>query len=166
MPSTMPCAAIDNWNDPKGGALVEITPMPFGFEASTLGYLGVTKNPERANFSYNAKTDGLALDWTRDQALPSVQALKRITDKMNRTMLTSYRDDLFAGGKIFGDNFCYHPLGGCVLGQATDAYGAVNGHPGLYVTDGSLVPGSIGVNPFVTITALAERNIEHLISTT
>ena len=31
------------------------------------------------------------------------------------------------------------------------------------MTDGSLIPGSIGVNPFVTITALAERNIERVI---
>jgi cholesterol oxidase len=29
--------------------------------------------------------------------------------------------------------------------------------------DGSLIPGSVGVNPFVTITALAERNMQHII---
>jgi cholesterol oxidase len=40
----------------------------------------------------------------------------------------------------------------------------VQGHKGLYITDGSLVPGSIGVNPFVTITALAERNIERVLA--
>jgi cholesterol oxidase len=46
-----------------------------------------------------------------------------------------------------------------VLGQATDTFGRASGYSGLYVTDGALVPGSIGVNPFVTITALAERNM-------
>ena len=30
--------------------------------------------------------------------------------------------------------------------------------------DGSLIPGSTGVNPFVTITALAERNIETILA--
>jgi cholesterol oxidase len=30
--------------------------------------------------------------------------------------------------------------------------------------DGALIPGSIGVNPFVTITALAERNMEKIIA--
>jgi cholesterol oxidase len=55
-----------------------------------------------------------------------------------------------------------HPLGGCRMGT-TPADGVVNhrgevfGYPGLYVADGSVVPGSIGVNPSKTIAALAER---------
>lgn len=32
------------------------------------------------------------------------------------------------------------------------------------MTDGSLIPGSIGVNPFVTITALAERNMARVLA--
>jgi len=60
---------------------------------------------------------------------------------------------------VVADDFTYHPLGGCLLGRATDGFGRVKGCPGLYVVDGSLIPGSVGVNPFVTITALAERNV-------
>jgi cholesterol oxidase len=30
--------------------------------------------------------------------------------------------------------------------------------------DGALIPGNTAVNPFVTITALAERNIERIIA--
>lgn len=58
----------------------------------------------------------------------------------------------------------YHRLGGCVLGRATDNYGRARGYSRLYVVDGSLVPGSIGVNPFVTITALAERNMTRILA--
>jgi cholesterol oxidase len=40
----------------------------------------------------------------------------------------------------------------------------VKGYPHLYITDGSLVPGSIGVNPFLTITALAERGMARILA--
>ena len=52
-----------------------------------------------------------------------------------------------------------------MLNKATDNYGRLHGYPGLYVIDGSLIPGNTSVNPFVTITALAERNIEKIIAT-
>lgn len=60
-----------------------------------------------------------------------------------------------------------HPLGGCVLaedvdggvvdvdGRVFDADGGV--HDGLYVIDGAIVPMPVGVNPFLTISALSER---------
>ena len=35
-------------------------------------------------------------------------------------------------------------------------------HAGLYVCDGSVVPRPLGVNPLLTITALAERAMIHL----
>jgi cholesterol oxidase len=38
-----------------------------------------------------------------------------------------------------------------------DAWGQVFGHPGLYVADGSVMPGPVGPNPSLTIAALADR---------
>jgi cholesterol oxidase len=55
-----------------------------------------------------------------------------------------------------------HPLGGCPMGRTrregvVDAYGEVFGHPGLYVADGSVMPGPCGANPSLTIAALSDR---------
>ena len=34
-------------------------------------------------------------------------------------------------------------------------------HDGLIIVDGSLIPTALGINPLATITALAERAVEH-----
>ena len=54
-----------------------------------------------------------------------------------------------------------HILGGCGFGRdanegVIDFNCQVHGYPGLYVVDGSIMPGNPGVNPSLTITALAE----------
>ena len=157
--STMPMMGIDDWAHPTRPVFAEITPLPTGFENWASMYLGVTKNPERARFVYNASTGQVTLNWRKAQNAKSVADLKALIDPINKKQGTRYRTDLFGDGKAVADDFCYHPLGGCVLGQATDNVGRVQGYAGLYVVDGSLIPGSTGVNPFVTITALAERNV-------
>jgi cholesterol oxidase len=55
-----------------------------------------------------------------------------------------------------------HFLGGCTIGAdaehgVVDPYHRVWGYPGLHVVDGSSVSANLGVNPALTITALAER---------
>ncbi|WP_031160285.1 GMC oxidoreductase [Streptosporangium roseum] len=161
--SAIPCAGIDNWA--AGGAFAEVAPLPTGIETYASFYLSITKNPNRAQFSWNAATGKVDLNWQTSWKQPSIDMAKTIFDKINSKEGTIYRTDLFGTYKIWGDHLTYHPLGGAVLNKATDNYGRLTGHPGLYVIDGSLIPGNTSVNPFVTITALAERNIEKIIAT-
>ncbi|MCR6481623.1 GMC oxidoreductase [Amycolatopsis sp. OK19-0408] len=162
--SGMPALGIDNWADPVHPAFAEIAPVPAGLETWVSLYLAITKNPERGHFTYDAATDSAKLHWAASQGQPSIDAAKALFDKINRANRTIYRHDLFGDTRPFENRFTYHPLGGLVLGEATDDYGRVEGYRNLYVTDGSLIPGSTGVNPFVTITALAERNIERVLA--
>lgn len=58
-----------------------------------------------------------------------------------------------------------HPLGGVAIGKATDMHGRLHGHDGLYCLDSALMPGSTAaVNPALTIAAIAERCLDHVIS--
>ncbi|MGW1888639.1 GMC oxidoreductase [Streptomyces sp. NPDC002004] len=162
--ATMPTLGIDDWDNAANPVFAEIAPLPMGFEHWISLYLAITKNPQRGTFSYDPGTDSAKLNWSRAQNQPSVDATKKLFDRINLRNLTIYRYDLFGNNSPFADDFCYHPLGGVPLGEATDDYGRVKGYPRLYVTDGSLIPGSIGVNPFVTITALAERAMDRVIA--
>ena len=59
-----------------------------------------------------------------------------------------------------------HILGGCCIGGSPDTgvideHQQVFGYEGLYVCDGSVVPGNLAVNPSLTICALAERFAQH-----
>ncbi|TWG07932.1 cholesterol oxidase [Saccharopolyspora dendranthemae] len=162
--SGMPAMGIDNWDDPANPVFAEIAPVPAGLETWASLYLAITRNPERGSFRYDPGADRAVLQWREEQGQPSIDAAKQLFDRINSVNGTSYRYDLFGDARAFENRFTYHPLGGLVLGEATDLYGRVKGYDNLYVTDGSLIPGSTGVNPFVTITALAERNIAKVLA--
>jgi cholesterol oxidase len=78
-----------------------------------------------------------------------------IIQKTGGTTITSYMDS------IFGIPTTAHILGGAIMGMNADS-GVIDGnfevfnYPGLYVVDGSSIPSNLGVNPSLTITALAE----------
>jgi cholesterol oxidase len=73
---------------------------------------------------------------------------------------------------LMNNQVTVHPMGGCPM-AAHGGDGVVNHagcvfddqgrpHPKLYVSDASVIPTSLGVNPLWTISALAERIAEHI----
>lgn len=64
--------------------------------------------------------------------------------------------------------YTVHPLASCRIGDdphtsALDDRHELRGHPGIFVTDGSAVPGALTVNPAMTIAALAERSVPGIV---
>jgi cholesterol oxidase len=61
-----------------------------------------------------------------------------------------------------------HPLGGVPMGRhigegVVDEWGESFASPGLYVLDGSAMPGPVGANPSLTIAAFADRAATHIL---
>ncbi|WP_225730813.1 MULTISPECIES: GMC oxidoreductase [unclassified Nocardia] len=132
------------------------------FETGALGSLGMVLDPARARFGYNPANNGVGLSWStanRDGVVAAARAVdRRIAERAGA--LADYGLLGYDANAVF----TAHPLGGAVLGRATDNYGRVHGHPGLYVMDGAGIPGSTATaNPSLTIAAIAERNIEAII---
>jgi len=96
------------------------------------------------------------------RVLPAIAGWSRLdmpadVDRMARAHIPAHAMDLSA----------YHPLGTARMGldPRTSVVGldhAVHGAAGLYVVDGSVLPSSLGVNPMLTIMAMATRAAEIL----
>lgn len=132
--------------------------MPMGMNVATTLYLMVNKLKKYGSVGYDKTLKKLQLNWDASHTAHMKSNADYFIKKMIRVNGGTRAHLLFTNG--YGADICYHPLGGVVHGEATEASGKLKGHDNLYVIDGSLVPGTIGVNPFVTITALAEYCME------
>jgi cholesterol oxidase len=68
---------------------------------------------------------------------------------------------------LFNIPMTAHILGGCIIGKDKD-HGVIDpchrvfGYDNMYVTDASAIPANLGVNPSLTITAMAERAMSYV----
>jgi cholesterol oxidase len=131
-----------------------------------IGSLGMAFDQHnRGVFEWNPAEGRVELSWARDGNADAHAAITEVNNKI------AFASNTLPGAWPFidsvnGMNWTAHPLGGAILGMVTDNFGRVKGYPGLYVMDGAGIPGSTGaVNPSLTISALAERNIEAIIAT-
>ena len=140
---------------------------PEGACNHSMVYLVMAFDDGAGRMSLDAK-DRVAISWP---TLANDPIFKHIHDELvahtaalGGTFVKLDRWNPWKGG---GNLITAHPLGGCGMGDdpdrgVVDADGQVwNGdggvHEGLRVIDGAIVPSPLGVNPFITISALAER---------
>jgi cholesterol oxidase len=152
---------IDGRDDPHNPVYASMFSLPLPVETLALGYYAMVRTGDRADIVYNRTSNSIAINWPGDYTDHLRARAQRVFDRVTHANGVEYRDDLFEGN-AFAPN-TVHPMGGVVRGKATDGYGRVKGYDKLYVNDASLLPGYLGCNPFMSITALAERNIEGIL---
>lgn len=125
-----------------------------------LPYLGMGTDARDGVFSLDAKGD-LHLDWDPAASMGMFNEMEAALKRMSRAMGGTYvRSILWR--RPFRRLLTAHPLGGCVMSNSPE-HGVVNDrgevwdHPGLFVTDSSIIPGPLAVNPSLTIAAVSER---------
>lgn len=149
---------------------------PEGAANHSMIYLGMAVDDSGGTIALDPASDKIAITWPTlhsDPIFRTVDAqLRGHASTQDGTYLHIQRLDL---KDRRANLMTVHPLGGCNLaddpdagvvdpdGRVFDGEGGV--HQGLYVVDGAIVPTAVAVNPFLTISALAERISATLAST-
>jgi cholesterol oxidase len=148
-----------DWDDPGGPLTAIFAGLPLPTELNVMQTIGIFIPDGHGRFTYDAATDRTRLTFPPEGHGPSMAEARRRIDRLGKIAGQVVSIDMTAQ-----DPATFHPLGGAVIGKVCDAYGRVLGQRGLYVNDGALIPGSTAcANPSLTIAALAERNIDHVV---
>jgi cholesterol oxidase len=124
------------------------------------------------------ENDALTVAWPDAVDEPVYKRLDAVLSQMVGNVGGGYVKNLLAGSVMGHQPATAHPLGGCGMGSERNdgvvdhkgrvfdgsADSSTGVHDGLYVIDGSIIPRSLGVNPLLTITALAERALIHMVA--
>jgi cholesterol oxidase len=108
----------------------------------------------------------LDVDWTKKNSEPFFERLRETMQRVAQVLGAQFVDN---PTWYLGRTIAAHPLGGCPMGPSeeegvVDSWGEVFNYPGLFIADGSVMPGPVGPNPSLTIAALADRFADRVTS--
>jgi cholesterol oxidase len=113
--------------------------------------------------------DELRVDWPGVGQQPIFEKANDALYQAGKALGGRYVDNPLWTKQFHQQLITVHPLGGCVMGKDASTgvvnhkgqvFAGVEGttvYPNLYVSDGSVIPRPLGVNPLLTISALSER---------
>ena len=115
------------------------------------------------------KDNRLRISWPDIGAQPNFARVNEKIKQATAALGGTYLKNPLSNQLMGQDLITVHPLGGCIMAASAET-GVVN-HNGqvfagahgtdvydsLYVSDGSVIPRALGVNPLLTISAVAER---------
>jgi len=160
-------------------------PKQFMTEAEMVGdiFFFNAMGQDNADGRFRLENDNLVLDYDvkNQQVFTELEALLRqIATSIQAPDGKFVPFPLWKGLALGGKKVvCTHPLGGCPVGAdnrtgVVDEFGRVyNGAkpagstdvlPGLYVVDGSTIPGALAVNPSLTISAQAFKAVKNAVA--
>lgn len=156
-----PCVVIRHLDNDVAPITVEQASAAFGYECHCLINPSSSVIDGFGELRWDPTTRSVGITWALENNVRAEGAAARTAQMLNDA----------SGGTVqnlpgsSGRHDTFHPLGGCVMDGPCDGFGRVSGHAGLYVIDGSLVPGTTPTaNPAWTIAAIAERAIEDVIA--
>lgn len=156
-----PVVMVTSDSHAEGPAALQYFPSHLPFECGCATALRMRVGEQFGTLRYDESNDAVIPDWpAAANQTPSAASL-------------ALEAQLDAGApgtasaslpELTNFSHTYHPLGGATFGRVCDMSGRVLGHQNLYIVDGALIAGYTGArNPALTITALAERNIERIL---
>ncbi|MGK5529400.1 GMC oxidoreductase [Streptomyces sp. URMC 129] len=141
-------------------ALVTHGGLPFPIETGLLLCAGVGMPDHYGRWTYSTATEHAHLRWATGGDDSARRAVARLLHETARHIPFG----AVTLNPLAPHPLVLHPLGGAVIGKATDAYGRLHGHDGLYCLDSALMPGSTAAaNPVLTIAAVVERCLDHIV---
>ena len=155
------------WLRERVRALVSLVQGPYrGAIANTQTYLVMAHDDGRGRISIEDGRPRIA--WPGVGSLPIFDRIDDTLEKASKVLGGEFVPDPIWSALLGKRLITVHPLGGCAMGVdagsgVVDHAGRVFSgggaavHDGLYVADAAIIPLSLGVNPLLTISALAER---------
>jgi len=130
-----------------------------------LPYLGM--GTDAADGQMKLSDGNMEIKWDSSRSREMFAEMETALKELSRGIGGKYVTSILWGWP-FRKLLTAHPLGGCVMSDdknegVVNEFGEVWNYPNLYVSDGSIIPTALSVNPSATISALSERIADHLV---
>jgi len=146
-----------------------------GAVSRTQNYLVMSMDDSNGQLLMDKTNQHIRIDWPNAGKSKVFEHDNEVLARVNDAIQGQYISNPLWNDAFGNKLITVHPVGGCrmaddaeqgVVNHAGQVFSDVKGsklHTGLYICDGSVLPGAVGVNPLLTISALAERSCELII---
>ena len=137
--------------------------------SGSMPLLGMGRDIPDGKMTIRTVKDGrqfLEVDWKNKRSGPYFDGVTELSRKIAETLGATFVQN--PDTQFLRRLVTVHALGGCSMGHdptdgVVDNKGRVFNYPGLYVADGSVMPGPVGANPSLTIAALSDLFADQII---